>query len=109
MSEQQISNRGIRPARFWQAGLHVKRCRPCALSIVAKWKECSLRDEQGQTLTLQMMKLADTFEGLLAGYVEAGKFANHKLDLDKMRDESVAQQDVAPRAVTGEHPPSNAS
>lgn len=92
MSEQQISNRGLDASAVLENAAYREAMDSLRASIVAKWKEVSLRDKEGQTLTLQMMKLADTFEAMLNGYVEAGKFANHKLDLDKMRDESVAKR-----------------
>ena len=92
MTEQQISNRGIEASQVLESAAYREAMEALKASIVAKWKECSLRDKEGQSLTLQMMKLADTFEQLLAGFVEAGKFASHKLDIDKLRNESVAQR-----------------
>lgn len=92
MSEQQISNRGVEASLVLSNPAYLEAMQLLRESIVAKWKECSLRDEQGQVLTLQMMKLADTFEGLLGGFVEAGKMAQHKLELDKERNESAARR-----------------
>lgn len=62
--------------------------------IVAQWKDCPVRDKEGQLLLLQLAKLADKFEALLAGYVEAGKLAQHKIDLERERNESAAQRIV---------------
>lgn len=92
MTDQQISDRGLDASQVLASAAYREAMDALKASIVAKWKECSLRDPEGQVLTLQMMKLADTFDGILAGYVEAGKFAQHKLDLDKLRNESAARK-----------------
>lgn len=92
MTEQQISNRGREAAEVLESGAYREAMDALKQSIVNKWKEVSLRDAEGQRLTLQMMKLADTFEQLLSGFVEAGKFAQHKLELDRLRNESPAQR-----------------
>ena len=52
------------------------------------WKACPIRDQEGQRLLLQLARLTDKFEALLAGFVEAGKLAHARLDLDEVRDES---------------------
>lgn len=92
MNDQQISNRGVEAAQILESQAFRDAMDALRQSIVNKWKEVSLRDAEGQKLTLQMMKLADTFEGLLSGYVEAGKFAARQLDLDALRDESAARR-----------------
>lgn len=56
--------------------------------VVQQWKDCPVRDAQGQLLLLQLIKLCDKFDGILSGMIEAGKFAQMKIDLDKERDES---------------------
>lgn len=92
MTDQQISSRGLQAQQILDSAAYQEAMEALKASIVAKWKEVSLRDAEGQRLTLQMMKLADTFEGLLAGFVEAGKFANHKIDVDRLRSDSLAQR-----------------
>jgi hypothetical protein len=92
MTEQQISNRGLEASQVLGNPAYVEAMQMLRQSIVAKWKECSLRDPEGQLLTLQMMKLADTFEALLSGMVEAGKYAQHQIDLDEARNESTARK-----------------
>jgi hypothetical protein len=94
MTDQQISNRGLEAGQVLASQAYIDAMAALRERIIAKWKECSLRDPEGQKLTLQMMKLADTFEGLLAGYVEGGKLAAHRLELDSLRDESVARRIV---------------
>ena len=61
-------------------------------SVVQQWKECPIRDREGQLLLLQLARLADKFEGLLVGAVERGKLAQRKIELDELRDESPARQ-----------------
>ena len=60
--------------------------------IVQQWKDCPVRDVEGQRLLLQLVKIADKFDGLLSGYVEAGKLAQHKINLENERNESMAQK-----------------
>ena len=57
--------------------------------IVDQWKDCPVRDIEGQRLLLQLAKLAEKFDGILAGYVQAGKLAQHRIDLDSERNESM--------------------
>lgn len=59
--------------------------------IIEQWKGCPVRDTEGQTLLLQLAKLADKFEGILSGLVQAGKFAQHQINLDSERNESKAR------------------
>lgn len=61
-------------------------------SIYQKWRDCPIRDQDGQRLLLQMVKLADTFEDVLNGYVANGQIAQHKIDIDKARNESPARR-----------------
>jgi len=67
--------------------------------ITAEWMACPVRDKEGQTLLLQLAKLAAKFEGLFNGLVSDGKMAQHRIDLDKIRDEPVHR--VFMRRVTG--------
>lgn len=55
--------------------------------VVQQWKDCPVRDREGALLLLQLAKLCDKFDGILSGMIEAGKFAQMKIDLDKERDE----------------------
>lgn len=92
MSEQQISNRGLEASQVLNNPAYQEAMQLLRESIVAKWREVSVRDKEGLVLTHQLMTLADTFEGLLGGFVEAGKLAQHKIELDQARDESVARR-----------------
>lgn len=92
MTDQQISNRGLEASRILESAVYREAMEAVRASIVAKWREVGVRDTEGQKLTHQLMTLAETFEGLLSGYVEAGKFSARKLDLDAARDESSARK-----------------
>jgi hypothetical protein len=92
MTDQQISNRGVEAANILESAVYREAMDALRASIVAKWREVGVRDTEGQKLTHQLMTLADTFEGLLAGYVEAGKFSAHKLEIDSARDDSAARR-----------------
>ncbi len=63
--------------------------------IVKQWENCPVRDKEGQTLILQMKKVAKLFEDNLYGIVRAGEFAQHKIDLETAR--------VNPRGKVGRY------
>ena len=67
--------------------------------IIAQWKACPVRDKEGQTLLLQLAKLSDKFEGILRGYIETGKLAQHKINVDSARDEGILRQWARKRAA----------
>jgi|SRR5882672_7610870 len=56
--------------------------------VVATWRDCPIRDLEGQRLLLQLAKLTEKFEVLLVGYIENGKLAEHRIALDEARNES---------------------
>lgn len=60
--------------------------------VVEAWKKCPVRDKEGQVLLLQLAKLTDKFESVLAGMVEGGKFAQRQLELDELRNESAGRK-----------------
>lgn len=55
-------------------------------AINANWRQCDVRDAEGQRLLLQMSKVAALFEANLNGLIERGKFAQNQLDLEKARE-----------------------
>lgn len=61
-------------------------------SVQAQWKECPIRDREGQVLLLQLAKLTDKFESILGGMIQSGQFAQRKIDIDSERDEPKARQ-----------------
>lgn len=98
MSDQQISNRGEDAARVLDNPAYRDAMDALKQSVIAKWREVGVRDKEGLILTHQLMTLAETFDGLLRGYVEAGKMAAHNLAVaravDEARNESVARRIV---------------
>ncbi len=61
-------------------------------AVVMQWKECPVRDKEGALLLLQLAKITDKFEGILAGLIERGKLAQHHLDMEALRDENALQR-----------------
>lgn len=57
--------------------------------IVEQWKDCPVRDIEGQRLLLQLAKLTDKFDSILSGYIARGDFAQHRINLDNERNESM--------------------
>lgn len=60
--------------------------------VIATWKDCPVRDREGQLLLLQLAKLTDKFEAILASMVQGGKLAQHKINIDAERNESRTQR-----------------
>jgi urease accessory protein UreF len=57
-------------------------------AVIQNWRECPVRDKEGQLLLLQLAKLTDKFEAILTGMVQSGDFAQRRIDLDSERDET---------------------
>lgn len=60
--------------------------------VIRQWKACPIRDSEGQLLLLQLAKLTDKFEGTLLGFIQGGKLAQEKINLDALRNESAGRK-----------------
>lgn len=92
MTDQQASQQGLDARMVLDNEAYKSAMEALRTQVVEQWKACPIRDREGQLLLLQLAKLADKFEGILAGMVEAGKFAAHKIDIDNERNESKARK-----------------
>lgn len=92
MTEQQESQQGVDAASVLENQAYLDAMKLLRDSIVDKWRACPIRDQEGQKLLLQTMRLADTFEQVLNGMVQRGKMAQHKIDIDAVRNESGARK-----------------
>ncbi len=88
MTDQQTSSLGVSARQVLDNAAYQAAMTSLKAQVVQQWKDCPVRDKEGQLLLLQLAKLADKFDGILSGMIEAGKFAEHKIDLDAERDES---------------------
>lgn len=92
MTEQQTVQRATEAALVLDNPAFKEALGQLREAVVKQWKECPVRDREGQLLLLQLAKLTDKFEGILVGIVETGKLAKHRIDLDNLRDESKTRQ-----------------
>ena len=92
MNQRQELQRGIDATAVLENAAYQEAMTLLKASVVEQWKGCSISDREKQVLFLQMARLADTFEGLLAGLVERGKLAKRKIEIDDARDESQARR-----------------
>lgn len=92
MTEKQAAQRGHEAALVLDNPAFKEALGQLREAVVKQWKECPVRDREGQLLLLQLAKLTDKFEGILVGIVETGKLAKHRIDLDNLRDESKTRQ-----------------
>jgi hypothetical protein len=88
MTDQQEIDRGREARMVLDSPAYKEAMALMRETVVDKWKACPIRDQEGQRLLLQMMRLADTFEEVLAGMVERGKYAHHVLQKKQM-DEKI--------------------
>jgi hypothetical protein len=92
MTEHQSAQQGLDARMVLDNAAYQAAMRALRTQVIEQWKACPIRDREGQMLLLQLAKLADKFEGILAGMIEAGKFSQRKIDLDKERNESPARR-----------------
>ena len=92
MTPQPQATRGIEASAVLENEAFKQAMTALRDQVIEQWKACPIRDKEGQTLLLQLAKLTDKFEGLIVGMVESGKFAQHKIHLDSLRDESPTRQ-----------------
>lgn len=92
MTNQQQAQRGIEAAQVLDNPAYRAAMDALRAEVIEAWKKCPVRDKEGQVLLLQLAKLTDKFESVLAGMVEGGKFAQRQLELDDMRNESAGRK-----------------
>ena len=88
MNEQQQVQRAKEALMVLDNEAYKEAMKSLKEAIILQWKECPVRDSEGQLLLLQLAKLTDKFEGILKGMIETGKLAQHKIDIDQERSES---------------------
>jgi hypothetical protein len=86
--EHQAAQTGMEAAQVLSNNAYIAAMASLKAQVVTQWKECPIRDREGQMLLLQLAKLTDKFDAILTGYVEAGKLASHKIEVDGLRNES---------------------
>lgn len=92
MTEQQTVSRAKEAASVLDNPAFQEAMSQLKSMVVQQWKDCPVRDKEGQLLLLQLAKLSDKFEAILTGMVENGKLAQHRIDLERVRDESIAKR-----------------
>jgi hypothetical protein len=92
MTEHQTETQGSNARAVLDNPAYRAAMESLKVQVVEQWKECPIRDKEGALLLLQLAKLADKFDGILSGMIEAGKFASYRIDLDKERNESKARK-----------------
>ena len=88
MTEHDAAQQGRNAADVLDSAAYQQAMSAMQAQIVQQWRECPVRDAEGQLLLLQLAKLAGKFEGILRGYVEGGKLAQAKINIDTERNES---------------------
>lgn len=92
MTNEQAVQRGFEAAQVLDNPAYRNAMDALKSQIVDEWKRCPVRDQEGQLLLLQLAKLAEKFEGTLTGMVEGGKLAQHKIDIDSVRNETTVRK-----------------
>lgn len=92
MNERQEVNQGRNAADVLENPAFQEAMQLLREDVIATWKACPVRDKEGALILLQLAKLTDKFEGMLAGLVERGKLAQHHIEIDALRDENALQR-----------------
>ena len=92
IEEKNVLLRGQEAARILESDVFKLAIETLKKSVNEQWKNCPIRDKEGQLLLLQLAKVTDKFEGIFVGLVEQGKMVQHKIDLDAARDEPLARR-----------------
>ena len=92
MTNHQIVQKGLEASQVLDNPAFNEAMTTLKEEIVRQWKDCPVRDKEGQLLLLQLAKLADKFDGILRGMLESGKLAQHQIDLDSVRTESTLRR-----------------
>ena len=87
IEQTNIVLRGKEAARILESDVFQLAIQTLKANVMEQWKNCPIRDKEGQLLLLQLAKVTDKFEGIFVGLVEQGKMIQHKIDLDSARDE----------------------
>lgn len=98
-TEQQTALRGNDASLVLENPAYAEAIAMLKAQVVTQIEDCPIRDTEGQLLLVQLLKMANKFEGLMAGMVERGKMANVRIEIDEMRKESGARRML--RKVTG--------
>lgn len=99
-SESMLAIRGQEAERILSSEVYKDAMKSVRERVVEQWKACPVRDKEGQTILLQLAKVTDLFEGVLSGTIEAGKMAEMRLEINKIRDESAPKRFMR-RVVNG--------
>ncbi|WP_162588320.1 hypothetical protein [Variovorax sp. RA8] len=83
-----MADLGVEAARVLENPAFNEAMRLMRENVVERWKDCPVRDREGQVLLLQAARIADNVESTLRGLLEAGKLATAKIDIDSARNES---------------------
>lgn len=92
MTDSQAVNLAIDASSVLDNPAYTEAMERLRAQVVEEWKACPIRDREGQLLYLQIAKLADKFEGMLRGYIEGGKLAQHRIDIDAARSDSTVRR-----------------
>jgi hypothetical protein len=99
MNEERFAQAGIEASQVLENEAYKEAMRSLKAQVIEQWKSCPVRDKEGQLLLLQLAKMTDKFEGILRGYVERGKDAQRRIELNELRNESALRRGI--RKVSG--------
>lgn len=87
-ANQRMSDLGVEAQRVLENPAFNEAMRLMRENVFERWKDCPIRDAEGQMLLLQAARIVDNVESTLRGLLEAGKLATAKIEIDNVRNES---------------------
>lgn len=92
MTDQEMITRSREAAEVLNNAAYKAAIATLKDQVVQQWRDCPIRDHEGQLLLLQLAKLTEKFGAILTSMVEAGPMAEMKISLDSERNESKVQR-----------------
>jgi hypothetical protein len=91
-TDNQLSTRAFEARQVLDNPVFKEAFEMLRADVVETWKACPLRDTEAQVLALQQMRIVDKFEDLLVRLIEAGKLADHRMNVADLRRDSALRR-----------------
>lgn len=92
MTDNDIANQGREAADVIENPAYQAALASLKLKVVSQLLACPVSDREQQVLLIQLAKLTDKFDSIIYGFMQGGKLAQEKINLDSLRNESSARK-----------------
>ena len=92
MTEHDTARQGHSAAEVLDNPAYQQGIAALKAQTMAQLLACPMADRDQQVLLIQLNKLAGKLDSILRGFIEGGKLAQSKINIDSERNESVARK-----------------